>query len=113
MNSMSRMTYFKVLPGGVKNLDHIGVAKKPVKRLQRQVLGQWIDQNRVVVCIPGNGKLHQAQLGIIGTFPQKLGIDGDIGRACRLAAKGLQARGRCNRYHTLGWPFVFIPNVAP
>ena len=62
-----------VLAGGVEDLQHLLVRHQREERLEIDALGERIDHDRFV----GARHLHHAEQGIIGGFPQELGVDGD------------------------------------
>ena len=96
---------FQILPRGVEHLDHIAVTKQLVKRIKAQPVTQRIDQNRIAVILARHGQLHKTQLGIIGPFPQKLGIDRDV----RVVFRGLaELRKLCGRFQCPHARFLFL-----
>ncbi len=96
----------------MENLDHRGVAKQLVKRLQRDALDQRIDQNRIAVIRPRHGQLDQAKFGIIGPLAQEFGIDGHVIMAARFGAIGGQIFGCCECSHQ-GSIFARLVMVVP
>ena len=92
----------------MKHLDDAFVAKEVIERLQRQVPGQRIDQNGVLVPFPRQGKLHETQLGIIGPFPEKLRIDRHVVLIVGFLAERSQFLRRRDHFHLV---FVLLPDV--
>ena len=75
----------EILARGVEHLDDAGRAKELVERLERQPLGQRIDEHGACSApVAGPGDLHEAQLRVVGPLAQELGVDGDV-RAHRAA----------------------------
>ena len=89
----------QILTRGMEHLDHRGVAEKLVKRGKVNALGQRVHQDGGAIVLARHGKLDQAELGIIGTFAKKLGIDGHIIMAGRCHAEVCQFLGRGYRSH--------------
>ena len=89
---------FKILPGRVEDLHRTFVAEEVIDRVQRQVLGQGVDQDRFAR-LTGKGHLDQAELGIIRPFTQEFGVDGDVGLGLGGFAKAGKVFGRGDRAH--------------
>ena len=100
----------EILARGVEDLDGGLMTEQVVKRFQRQILDQRIDQHGVSG-LAGKRKLDQAQLGIIGPFPEKLRIDGDIGLGLGGLAELGEVLGRCYRFHSRPVWRGLIPQV--
>ena len=87
----------EVLAGGVEDLDDVAVAEELVERVERQPVGERVDQHRALVALAGAGELHQAELGVVGALAQELGVDGDVGVARGLGAEAGQRVGLGDR----------------
>ena len=55
------MENFKVLAGGVENLDHTNIREQIVKRSERQTLNQGINDTSIVARVILIGQLDQAK----------------------------------------------------
>ena len=71
----------QVLPRGVKDLHHPPVAEELVERVERQPVGERVDQHGALVALAGPGELHQAELRVVGPLAQELGVDRHVGVA--------------------------------
>jgi len=90
----------EILTRGVKNLHHAGIAKQLVKRFQRKLFGQRVDQHRIVLRLARHSELNQAKLGVIGPLAQKFGVDGDVRVIGGAAAILGQRLGRGYGFHS-------------
>ena len=62
-----------VLPGGVKDLQHVRVRHQREEGREVDAVGERIDDDSLV----GAGHLNNAEQGVIGGLAQEFGIDGD------------------------------------
>ena len=69
---------FDVLPGGMEDLDHVGVGHQFEERRQVDALGERIDHDGLF----GRGQLRHAQDRVIGRFALKFGVDRHEGVTC-------------------------------
>ena len=84
-----------VLPGRVKDLEHLRIGQQREQRGEIDTLGERIDRGLAL----RPGELHQTQLGEVGAIPHELGIDGDVGLARELRTQGGDFRGRGQQVH--------------
>ena len=71
----------------MEHLDDAAVAEELVERVERQPVGQRVDQHRALVALAGPRELHEAELRIVGPLAQELGVDGDVGQPAASAQK--------------------------
>ena len=89
---------FDVLAGGVEDLHHALVGEEVEQRTELDIRRQRIDHDRLV----DTRHLQHAELGIIGAFAQKFGVDRHEG-VPRQARTGLgQCFCICDRLHSGG-----------
>ena len=78
--------------GVVENLDDVGRFQESAQR--RQVAaGHRVDQRAVAFC---ETDLHEAKLGVVRPFPDKLGVEGDAFGLQGTRNECFQRLRRCN-----------------
>src|ERR1700752_2338924 len=78
-------------------LQHLLIGHQLEKRLQIDAGGQRVDDDSLL----GACHLEHAEQGIIGGFPQKLGVHGDDRMSGEAVAGGCELRGGANHVHKL------------
>ena len=89
----------EILTGGVEDLDHAVIAEEVEQRIEREPFDEGIDDHRVILTVAGIGELDEAELGVVGAFAQKFGIDRQIGMCPRGVAECGEVLCRRDRLH--------------
>ena len=84
-----------VLAGGVKHLQHGLIAHQVEERLEVDAFGQRVDNDRFLRA----RHLHDAKQGVVGRFPQELGIYRDDGVFCEPGAGRRQLGSGSDQIH--------------
>ena len=84
-----------VLPGGVKDLDHVVVGHQLEKGREIEIFGERVDGDGVIVA----GELDHADLGPERGLAQKFGIDRHVGVFRESLTIGGQFGGICDEAH--------------